>query len=117
MVAALARKLKFLPARSLLALHHNPSFNVERSQLRASLHLLQPPLRTAQVKSVMLGQFSSLTDGGGTLTDDCPADANGNALFRTTVAYWLLRRCASSSSPEHPLALTPILTLTEPAQP
>lgn len=49
---AVARKLKYLDKEQLKKLHHNPSFNVPRSQMRYSLHLLQPPSRQSLLKDV-----------------------------------------------------------------
>jgi Ran GTPase-activating protein (RanGAP) involved in mRNA processing and transport len=47
-----AKKLRYLSKPKLQSLHDNPSFNVPKSQMRHSLHLLCPPSRKALLKDV-----------------------------------------------------------------
>ena len=49
---ALARKLRFLPKEVLRELHHVASFNVMNSQMKESLHLIEPPSRSFRVNHI-----------------------------------------------------------------
>jgi Ran GTPase-activating protein (RanGAP) involved in mRNA processing and transport len=50
---ALSRKLRFLPQNVLAELHSNPSFNVAKSDMMRSLHLLRAPERRKLLDNVV----------------------------------------------------------------
>lgn len=50
--SAVAKKLRFMTAAQLTALHDNPSFNIPATEMKDSLHVLQPPARTLLVGKI-----------------------------------------------------------------
>ena len=55
---ALKNKLRFLPSEALAQLHSNPSFNVDRSTMKESLHSNQPPTRRANYLEAIKGNLT-----------------------------------------------------------
>lgn len=61
MYLALARKLRFLQKEHLEKLHFNPSFNIPGTEMRAALHILEPPPRQFLIQEVRLTESQAFS--------------------------------------------------------
>ena len=50
--SAVARKLRFMTPEQLRALHANPSFNIPATEMKDSLHVLEPPGRVRLIGKI-----------------------------------------------------------------